>query len=398
MRLLVISTNSPYGELEYVRTASGGAEQGLRTYAEHAAREHQVTYLSTAHTGLHPLPRLLRAQVRGVSVVHLRGPSIPGFQSTGVAGRRAAWLSSVRHVSEATSADVILSYATIPDTLAAVRSKHDGHPKVVEWVAGRSWELDLWRVPGDLGLLSEAFGGKDMTLFETDALQDYTRQALALAGLPDLGRTARIEIPAGRLPVADHGSIEWPGAKGPVVACLATFKPGSKRHDILLDAWPTVLDKVGDATLVLAGDGELKNAMQQRARDLGIERTVQFAGTLNRDRVGLLLSSAALVVLPTEFEGRPQALVESMYSGVPVAASDIPAVRETLEPLGELAEACLFANEAQSVSDTISSILCDKELRAMILDRLVRLPIKGREEALSTVDEALSSLLSEPRS
>ncbi len=395
MRIVIATTNSPYGELIYARQTAGGAERGLRTYAEHAAASQPVTYLSTAHTGFRPRPRLISDRVAGVDVVHLAGPSVPGFQPALSGLRRHAWLDAVAAVCRDFEADVAVTYATIPDTLAAVRAKHAAPGmKVVEWMAGRSWQLHLDRVPGDFDDVREAFAGKDLTLFESKALEDYTRQQLGRLGLPDLGAVARVEFPsAGSVTPAAAGPGEWPGARGPVVSCMATFKPGSKRQDLLIAAWPTVLERVGEATLVLTGEGPLREQMMRQAADLGVSEWVRFTGMLSWEDVGLLRSASTLTALPTEFEGRPQSIIESMSAGVPVVASDIPAVREALEPLGDVRELCLCGNTASEFSDTITRLLCDEGSRALVRDALSRLVGREPTESLSTIDAALQSVL-----
>lgn len=392
MKLLILSTNSAYPELPYVRKVSGGAERGLRTYAEHAALTHSVTYLSTAHMGFRPIPVAVRVRINHVDVVHMRGPSVPGFQPAVAPARTAVWMDRVFKECRRLQPDVILTYATIPDTLAAVRAKRAACvPRVAEWMAGRSWLLHLQRVPSDFGLVAEAFSGKDLTLFETQALEDYTRDEIRLRGLPEMGSVARVAVPAAVIARQRIPDAVWAGASGPVVSCLATFKPGSKRQDLLIDAWPEVLNRVGPVTLVLAGEGPLRSAAQQRAEALGVNQWVQFTGNLPRDSVTQLLSASSISVLPTEFEGRPQALVEALSLGVPVAASDIAAVRETLAPLGAISERCLFRNTAESVSDTITRMLCDETLRAQIHEK--SLVFRSECASFQAFDEAMAKLI-----
>ena len=395
MRVVIATTNSPYGELSYTRKTAGGAERGLRTYAEHAAVNHPVTYLSTAHTGFRPRSRFISERVSGVDVVHLAGPSIPVVQPALASLRRRAWIDAVSAVCRDFEADVVVTYATIPDTLAAVRAKRvNSGTKVVEWMAGRSWQLHLDRVPGDIDDIREAFAGKDLTLFESGALEGYTREQLARLGLPDLGAVARVEFPSARnVTPAAAGAGEWPGARGPLVSCMATFKPGSKRQDLLIAAWPTVLERVGEATLVLTGEGPLRQQMMRQAADLGVSEWVRFTGMLSWEDVGLLRSASTLTALPTEFEGRPQSIIESLSAGVPVVASDIPAVREALEPLGDVRELCLCGNTASEFSDTITRLLCDEGSRMLVRDAISRLACKEPTESLRTIDAALLSVL-----
>lgn len=372
MNIVVASSNSPYEELAYTRLSAGGAERGLRIWAEHAVATHHVTYLSTAHKGFHPISRLLRDEVNGVSVVHLQGPSMPSIQRVVANARRRSWYRAVSDVCREVSADVILTYATIPDTHAAVIAKRDQPDlHVVEWMAGRSWHLHLERLPQDIDRVAEAFAGKDLTLFESAALEVYTREQLSARSLPALGETALVKFPSPVRPNVSFLSMTAAGEPGQiVVSCIATFKPGSKRQDILIRAWPDVLSHIGDAKLVFTGDGPLRSACESLTVELGVAEHVQFLGMVTRERLDGLIASSTLTVLPTEFEGRPQAILESLMAGVPVVASDIPAVREVLEPLGEVSARMLAPNTPEGFASAIVAMLedpsvCDKVRRSV---------------------------------
>jgi glycosyltransferase involved in cell wall biosynthesis len=99
-----------------------------------------------------------------------------------------------------------------------------------------------------------------------------------------------------------------------VVLCVARLAT-PKRIDLLLEAWVDV----PDATLLLAGDGADRAALELRAAPLGDR--VRFLGA--RRDVGRLLAAADLVVLPSDREGLPMAVLEAMAAGVPVVASAV---------------------------------------------------------------------------
>ncbi|GAA4752237.1 glycosyltransferase family 4 protein [Nocardioides endophyticus] len=99
-----------------------------------------------------------------------------------------------------------------------------------------------------------------------------------------------------------------------VALCVARLAT-PKRIDLLLEAW----GEVPDATLLLAGDGPDRAALERRATPLGDR--VRFLG--ERRDVGRLLSVADLVVLPSDREGLPMAVLEALAAGVPVVASAV---------------------------------------------------------------------------
>lgn len=83
-----------------------------------------------------------------------------------------------------------------------------------------------------------------------------------------------------------------------------------------------VLAEMPDLHLVVAGDGpDLEHLMALRAR-LGLEARVHFVGRIGRDRLPLYYRAADYTVLYSGYEGLPHVLLESLYLGTPVIASD----------------------------------------------------------------------------
>lgn len=99
-----------------------------------------------------------------------------------------------------------------------------------------------------------------------------------------------------------------------------------KGHAVLFDALAEVLKQGLDFTLAVAGDGSLRGALEERARQLGLGRHVHFLGTV--DELGPLLAAADGVVLPSLWEGLPLTLLEAMARSRPVVASAVGGVPE----------------------------------------------------------------------
>jgi glycosyltransferase involved in cell wall biosynthesis len=101
-----------------------------------------------------------------------------------------------------------------------------------------------------------------------------------------------------------------------------------KGYTYLLRALPTLLDRVPNARLVLIGEGELRNVLQDEAAALGVSKYILFVGAT--PNVPGYLRQLDVFVLPSLWEGLPTVILESMICGVPVVASDIPGVRELI--------------------------------------------------------------------
>ena len=132
---------------------------------------------------------------------------------------------------------------------------------------------------------------------------------------------AALEAAAG----ADLEDRAWPDGASPRVLAVGRLAP-QKGQRYLLEALPAIIERHPAAHLVIAGSGPLETALRERAARLGVAGAVTLAG-IRRD-VPALLARADAFVLPSLWEGGAGALVEAMGLGVPVAATDDPALRE----------------------------------------------------------------------
>lgn len=124
----------------------------------------------------------------------------------------------------------------------------------------------------------------------------------------------------------------------PVLLTAARFDP-VKRHETLLHAVRALLDDGVEVEVWLAGSGPLEQAVQELARELGVDHAVRFLGFVPNARLLEWLSSGRvdLVVLASEGEGLPVTLIEALAHGVPAVATDVGGVRELLgDGCGEL--------------------------------------------------------------
>jgi glycosyltransferase involved in cell wall biosynthesis len=84
---------------------------------------------------------------------------------------------------------------------------------------------------------------------------------------------------------------------------------------------------VGDARLVVAGEGPERARLEQTAREVAPER-VDFVGAVTNPAD--MLAAADVLLLPALIEGMPAVLIEAGLSGLPVVATDVGAVREVV--------------------------------------------------------------------
>ncbi len=136
----------------------------------------------------------------------------------------------------------------------------------------------------------------------------------------------------------------------------------------LLEAMALILAQNIKAHFLIVGDGELADPLKKRAQDLGISDRVLFTGS--RTDVEEILACMDLFVSASLWEGLPTAIMESMASGIPIVATDIPGTRDLIQDRqnGWLVP----PGDAEALARTILSALEEAKSRREFADRAQR--------------------------
>ena len=112
----------------------------------------------------------------------------------------------------------------------------------------------------------------------------------------------------------------------PVIGTVAGLRP-EKNVGRLISAFASIADRT-PARLVVVGDGEERQALEQLAANRGIADRVTFTG--NRTDTPDLYRDFDVFALSSDTEQMPLSVIEAMASGLPVAATDVGDVRAML--------------------------------------------------------------------
>lgn len=143
----------------------------------------------------------------------------------------------------------------------------------------------------------------------------------------------RVHVATPGVDLARHSPGTGTGSE---LLCLAAVVP-PKGHDVLLEALATLTDLTWRCTLAgsLDRDHEWVDTLRKQAADSGIGDRVCFAGELAGQRLQEAWSGADLLVLSSRAETYAMVVGEALVRGVPVVASAVGGVPESL---GELAD------------------------------------------------------------
>ncbi len=94
-----------------------------------------------------------------------------------------------------------------------------------------------------------------------------------------------------------------------------------KALDVLISAF-SLVRKDWPARLLILGEGENRPALQSLIGQLGLEQDVSLMGFVQNPYP--YLKHTSLFVLPSRWEGLPTVLIEALYLGAPIVATDCP--------------------------------------------------------------------------
>ena len=113
----------------------------------------------------------------------------------------------------------------------------------------------------------------------------------------------------------------------PAVGTVTRLMP-SKGNSYFVAAIPDVLRSVPDARFYIAGEGELRSALEAQAQELRLGDRLTFLG-FQRD-VAAVLSGLDLLVFPSLWEGTPLTVFEALATGKPIVATDADGLADIL--------------------------------------------------------------------
>jgi glycosyltransferase involved in cell wall biosynthesis len=102
-----------------------------------------------------------------------------------------------------------------------------------------------------------------------------------------------------------------------------------KAHEYLVAALPGVLENTPNVKVGICGDGVLRTDLELQISSLGLNDNVKLFG-MQAD-VTKFLAAADVFVLPSRWEGLPIALLEAMSAGLPIIATQVEGVDQTVE-------------------------------------------------------------------
>jgi glycosyltransferase involved in cell wall biosynthesis len=311
----------------------------------------------------------LRARgIRTVNLKHLTAPIHPL--------RDVRALYELRAVLESFRPDLVAAHSSKAAVIGRIVGRLLHVPVIV---TTHGWSFTTGVPPFRAGVyrLIERVTGP-FAAEKTITVSEYDRQLALRAGI--LAAQRMVTVHNGIPDIAT--SLRADPAHSPArMVMVARFGP-QKDHETLLRALSGLQNHAWELDLV--GDGPLAGDVERLAISLGIRERVRFLGQrLDVDRI---LALAQISLLVSNWEGFPLSILEAMRAGLPVVASAVGGVGESL--LDEESGFLVPPSRIDLLRDRILRLLRDPDLR-------VRLGACGRAryEAHFTLEQEVGKTL-----
>jgi glycosyltransferase involved in cell wall biosynthesis len=284
----------------------GGSERVMRDLvAQLVSRGHEVALITiaSAATDFYDLdPRVRRSSLDlAREPRHLLDAAVNNWRRWG----------GLRRAVRRSRPDVVLSFLAETNLLTLAACARLGVPVVV------SERVDPRHSP--IGRIRERlrrclYPKAAAVVVQTDVVREWMTGALRL----DMVRVIPNPVESPKDPPARIPGLP---AEGRFVLGMGRLTR-QKGFDLLLHAFARCAVDHGEWWLLLLGDGEERAELLKLGEQLGLTDRLKLLG--RRQQPAGILKRGDLFVLPSRFEGFPNALLEAMACGLPAVAADCP--------------------------------------------------------------------------
>ncbi|ELY67054.1 group 1 glycosyl transferase [Natrinema versiforme JCM 10478] len=185
-------------------------------------------------------------------------------------------------------------------------------------------------------------------LEHSDCLQEHADKCTVIPLSVDL-ETFGGNTPSVDLPIDERPTLLFVGR-------LTYYKGVDRLIDAVVDI---------DANVLLVGDGNQRESLERRVRDLGISDRVQFLGRVDDRTLHACYDAADVFVLPSVAESEAFGIVqlEAMAYGTPVINTDLPTGVPWVSRDGKTG-VTVPPDDSEALADAIAVLLDDPKRRA----------------------------------
>jgi glycosyltransferase involved in cell wall biosynthesis len=310
--------------------------------------------------------QLLVAQQGGVMAARVREAGLPvrELRMRGEADPFAVWAISA--CAKELGASVVHAHTSHAHTLGALAATlMRAGPKVV---VSRRVDFSIFR-RSFLGLNRIKYlHGVDRYVAVSRAIKDV----LVKDGIPaERVSVVHSGIDIGRIDAAPSRPeirAELGARPGDALVANVAHMADHKGQIFLVEAAPLVLAERPQTTIAIVGEGEERERLEARARELGVAERVRFPGF--REDVPSILKAIDVFVMPSHMEGLGTSVLDAFAARAPVVGTTAGGMTEMLED-GANGLVCPV-RDPPALARAILRLLGDRELARRLAEKARR--------------------------
>lgn len=144
--------------------------------------------------------------------------------------------------------------------------------------------------------------------------------------------------------VSSKFSIQAGSAREPLSILFVGRLCERKGLHFLVDAMGLVSREFPSVRLYIVGEGPLRDLLEAKVCELGIENNVTFVGKVTDEELVRWYNKVEVLVLPSFFEGFGMVCLEAMACGTPVIATKVPGIVDVVKD----SEPCMLVEPGDS--------------------------------------------------
>ena len=211
------------------------------------------------------------------------------------------------------------------------------------------------------------------------SLRQADRVRVVSVVLEQLARDAGYDGPIDRfIAFSDYREFLDPPTSAPPDEPRALFVGVLERYkalDVLLDAWPSVVERLPSATLTIIGTGSMQRHLDARLETGEFGTSIRWLPPTSRRELRGLIDASTCLVLPSRSEGLARVVFETMARGRPVVASRVGGIEEILDDGRE--GRIVAPDDADALGAALVDVLGDRD-RAAIMGERARTRVLAR--------------------
>ena len=283
------------------RMCGGGAERVMATIANYACQAHEVRIVSlTDAESFYALDE--RVSMVGLGQSVNRKNKLTKVFSAGIGGMKAFF--KLKRIVKEWKPDVLMSFLQETNAMALLLRFFGVRCRLV--VSERN-------EPKTYGRLSQWF--ERHFYHKADIVVCQSEKVTQFFSEKHQKKTTVIPNPI----AADAIPPRHEGKRRHTVVGVGRLAE-QKNFSMLIRAFARLPEQFSDYTLEIYGGGPLEAMLQEEINKLGLAERAHLMGV--KKGVMHYIADAALYVMSSDYEGFPNALAESMASGIPVISTD----------------------------------------------------------------------------